>query len=1088
VHRLFLGLPLTRIRRILLPLALAAGLVAAGLSGAGRAAPRPPRPAAQAGGESVPGQLLVGYRPGVSDAARTAMHRRHGARVLQRFPQIGVELVALPAGMAASAASASYDAERGVKYAEPNYVVHASAVSPNDTYFGQQWGESNTGQRVGSVNGTPGDDIAATGAWGIQTGSPEVTVAVLDTGVDTGHPDLAANIDTANAHNFLDGTNVVYDPSETCAGSPNDDHGTHVAGILGAIGNNGQGVAGVAWHVKILPLKFLTIDPTSGACGTGDDAHAIAGILYAIQKGAQFINMSWGGETSPNESLRQAMIQAGQAGVVFSVAAGNASSGQDLGTVRDYPASFNLSNEIVVAASDQNDGLASFSNFGGPTALAAPGLNILSTVTRGNQPPYGYLSGTSMAAPFVTGALALLRSQYPGATPTELKGRLLATVDSRTAFAGTTSTGGRLNVFRALTQVRPVVPTITGPVGGESYGPGTPQTVTWQTNVPAGNPATPYRVEFTPNALASRTYSEPFAGPGLPSGFTQPADSDKPWTFAAGAGPNGGSNALRSGLVPGDDNKASWITTPVRTVVAGTISFNYRVDSEACTPSPCGDYLQFFLDGNSLLMVNGLHSSFTTASFPISAGVHTLSWAYRKDGSAAQGSDAAWIAGLSVTGIDAAQWATVATTGPGATSAPWQVPTQPTRSARLRVCQDNGPCSADGASVSPGLFAVTLVLIQPPSLSLTEGGAAASYSVSLLTPPASPVTIDLTADPQLSISPPSLVFNAAGAAQPVSVSAPDDKVAQPLSHTVSIQQTASSADPQYAGSPVDSVPVTIADADAASVVVNDGGGVNVVPGGGPGFYAVVLTSKPLAAVTVAISPDPAVSVSPASLTFDAGNWSVPQAVAVGATAAGSSAERNVVVANTVTSADPVYNGIAAAPARVHIAAAQATGYWLVASDGGIFAFGDAHFFGSTGSIHLNKPIVAAMASPTGGGYWLVASDGGIFAFGDAHFFGSTGSINLKNPIVAAMASPTGGGYWLVASDGGIFAFGDAHFFGSTGSIHLNQQIVAAIATPGGAGYWLVARDGGIFGFGDGTFFGSTGSVHLNQPIVAALPR
>jgi hypothetical protein len=377
--------------------------------------------------------------------------------------------------------------------------------------------------------------------------------------------------------------------------------------------------------------------------------------------------------------------------------------------------------------------------------------------------------------------------------------------------------------------------------------------------------------------------------------------------------------------------------------VPGTISFDYRVDSEACTPSPCGDYLQFFLDGNSLLMVNGLHSTFTTASFPISAGAHTLSWTYRKDGAASQGSDAAWIAGLSVTGVDAAQWATVATTGPGATSAPWQVPAQPTRSARVRVCQDTGAaCVAATASASTGLFAVTLVLVQPTSLSLTEGGAAASYSVTLLTPPTSPVTVDLSADPQLSVSPPSLVFNGANAAQSVSVSAPDDKVAQPSSHTVSIQQTVSSADTQYAGAPVDSVLVTIADADAPSVVVNDGGGINIVPGAGPGAYSLVLTSKPLAAVTVAITPDPAVSVSPGSLTFDAGNWSAPQTVLVAATAGGSSAERNVVVANTVTSADPVYNGIAAAPARVHIAAAPPSGYWLVASDGGIFAFGLAH--------------------------------------------------------------------------------------------------------------------------------------------------
>jgi uncharacterized membrane protein YgdD (TMEM256/DUF423 family) len=574
----------------------------------------------------------------------------------------------------------------------------------------------------------------------------------------------------------------------------------------------------------------------------------------------------------------------------------------------------------------------------------------------------------------------------------------------------------------------------------------------------------------------------------VPANFTSPPGSDKPWTFAAGAGPNG-SNALRSGLVPGDDSKASWVATSIRTVMPGTVSFDYRVDSEACTPSPCGDFLQFFLDGTSLLAVNGLHSTFSSASFPIPAGSHTLSWAYQKDQNASAGSDAAWIAALSVTGVDAAQWSTVATTSPGATSAPWQIPAQPTHSAGIRVCQDTGSaCGAAAASASPGLFTITLVLIQPDSLGLTEGGASGSYSVSLLSAPASPVTINLSADPQLSVSPSSLVFTAANVPQSVSVSAPDDHVAQPSPNTVFVQHTASSADPLYSGAPVDPVPVTIAEADHASVVVNDGGGINLARGGGPGAYTVALTSKPLSPVTVGIFPDPALAVAPTSLTFDAGNWSVPQAVLVGLAPGGSPVDRSVVVANAPTSADPAYNGIAAAPARVHIAAVAASGYWLIASDGGIFSFGAARFFGSTGSVHLNKPIVAAMASPTGGGYWLVASDGGIFAFGDAHFYGSTGSINLNKPIVAAMASATGAGYWLVASDGGIFSFGDAQFFGSTGAIHLNQPIVAAIVTPSGAGYWLVARDGGIFGFGDGAFFGSTGSIHLNQPIVAALPR
>ena len=165
------------------------------------------------------------------------------------------------------------------------------------------------------------------------------------------------------------------------------------------------------------------------------------------------------------------------------------------------------------------------------------------------------------------------------------------------------------------------------------------------------------------------------------------------------------------------------------------------------------------------------------------------------------------------------------------------------------------------------------------------------------------------------------------------------------------------------------------------------------------------------------------------------------------------------------------------------------GYWLVAADGGVFSFGDAQFYGSTGNIHLNQPIVGMAATPNGGGYWLVAADGGIFSFGDAQFYGSTGNIHLNQPIVGMAATPDGGGYWLVAADGGIFSFGDAPFLGSTGNIHLNQPIVGMAAYPGAPGYWLVAADGGIFSFGDAPFYGSTGNIHLNKPIVgmAATP-
>jgi hypothetical protein len=159
------------------------------------------------------------------------------------------------------------------------------------------------------------------------------------------------------------------------------------------------------------------------------------------------------------------------------------------------------------------------------------------------------------------------------------------------------------------------------------------------------------------------------------------------------------------------------------------------------------------------------------------------------------------------------------------------------------------------------------------------------------------------------------------------------------------------------------------------------------------------------------------------------------------------------------------------------------GYWLVASDGGVFSFGDAEFYGSTGGMALNKPIVGMAATPDGKGYWLVASDGGVFSFGDAAFYGSTGAIALNKPVVGMAPTADGGGYWLVASDGGIFAFGDAGFYGSTGSIRLNKPIVAMSPTADGGGYWLSASDGGIFAFGDAPYEGSAGATGVSAPIV-----
>ncbi len=187
------------------------------------------------------------------------------------------------------------------------------------------------------------------------------------------------------------------------------------------------------------------------------------------------------------------------------------------------------------------------------------------------------------------------------------------------------------------------------------------------------------------------------------------------------------------------------------------------------------------------------------------------------------------------------------------------------------------------------------------------------------------------------------------------------------------------------------------------------------------------------------------------------------AIAPATASAGATARAHVAPpAGEPTSAHPV----------VALASDPATGgYWVVASDGGVFSF-DAPFDGSAGALPLARPVVGAASTPDGGGYWLVASDGGVFTYGDAGFYGSEGGHHLNRPIVGMAATPDGGGYWLVASDGGIFTFGDARFYGSTGAMHLNRPVVGMAAAPAGAGYWLVASDGGIFTFGDAPFGGA----------------
>ncbi|MDP2831824.1 MAG: S8 family serine peptidase [Pseudomonadota bacterium] len=332
----------------------------------------------------------------------------------------------------------------GVEWVEPDQVVSAAAI-PNDSRFGELWGMHNIGQ----TGGTADADLDAPEAWDTLKGGA-VLVAVVDTGVDYQHPDLAANIwsnpgeiagngldDDGNG--YIDDTrgwNFVADNND-----PADDnaHGSHVSGTIAAVGDNAQGVVGVNRLARILPLKFLD------AQGYGYTSDAVEAIYYAIDQGAKVMNHSWGG-ASYSQSLADAFTAALNANIVMAVAAGNAS--QNLDAVPSYPASLPHANIITVAATTHNDALAYFSNYGALSVdLGAPGEAILSSVP-GNG--YASYSGTSMATPHVAGAASLLLAANANLSSGQVKDLLLGTANPVAALAGKSVSGGRLNLQAAL--------------------------------------------------------------------------------------------------------------------------------------------------------------------------------------------------------------------------------------------------------------------------------------------------------------------------------------------------------------------------------------------------------------------------------------------------------------------------------------------------------------------------------------------------------------------------------------------------------------------------------------------------------------
>jgi large repetitive protein len=419
------------------------------------------------------GQIIVKYAAGADAHDRADARDDAGVTRDATLPLPSTELVTPEAGTSVAQAVADLERSGDVAYAEPDQPRHAFATT-NDPRLDDQWALRNTGQAFwtssGWVSGTPGDDIDVVPAWDIATEATP-TVAVVDSGVDLQHPDLKANI-LSGGYDF-----VGNDTNPT----DQNGHGTHVAGTIGAEGNNGIGVTGIAWKAHILPVRVL--DST----GSGLVSDAVKGYQYAASHGAKIVNLSLGGD-EPSQAEYDAIRTATD--TLFVVAAGN--SGANVDTTDSYPCAYDLPNVLCVAATDGNDALASFSNYGPKSVdIAAPGVGILSTYPT-SKGGYAWMSGSSMATPEVSGAAALVLGQDPTLTPWQIREKLLAGADPVPGLAGKVASGGRLDVFNAMKAAAP--PADTAPVSA-TVAPAARQL---STGTPTSTPAPATPVVTTP--------------------------------------------------------------------------------------------------------------------------------------------------------------------------------------------------------------------------------------------------------------------------------------------------------------------------------------------------------------------------------------------------------------------------------------------------------------------------------------------------------------------------------------------------------------------------------------------------------------
>jgi len=455
-------------------LVLAAGVALTGVSAQAGIFKQASEPAA------VPGEFIVGLASGKSvQEAKSALR----AQLAQSFGEneiVSIDSLAMDSRIqkvrvrhASKSKSVLSELKRNpaVRYAEPNYIYRTLT---NDTHFSRQWDMVNTGQRDKpeaeatptnpGQTGTPGSDINVQGLWnrGI-TGSKDIVVAVIDTGLDVTHPDLRDNVWTnpneIAGNGVDDDHNGVVDDvhganfvATAATGNPADDvdHGTHCAGTIGARGDNHEGIAGINWDVTIMPVKFL------GEQG-GTAEGAINAIKYATKMGAKIMSNSWGGG-GYSQALFDAINDASKQGILFVAAAGNGGFdgiGDDNDSVPNYPSNYETPNMLAVAAIDNRDGLTKFSNFGKKLVhVAAPGMNILSSVPVASG-SYKIFSGTSMAWPHVSGVAALVWSHEPNLSMAQLKERLIKTSVPLRTLRSKVVAKGRIDATNAIDNVVP---------------------------------------------------------------------------------------------------------------------------------------------------------------------------------------------------------------------------------------------------------------------------------------------------------------------------------------------------------------------------------------------------------------------------------------------------------------------------------------------------------------------------------------------------------------------------------------------------------------------------------------------------------